>query len=579
MKKKSLILILLIASFALTLSACGKEKANTPSDETVPSLEVTVEDYFSLSQDEDNVKQVNFTAKLTKIEGKISWYVNNVVRDCTSSVFSFTPSLAGSYRVYCKVTAEDKTEIRSKTLEILVSSGAAAVVKTVVENADALTQYENAYKKATFNAQVTGNYPNASAKLNWFVNGEVQSNAAGLIKFDYTPKAVGDYIVYAEVDGKFRSNFYRINVSVGKLKINSDSVLEQKEGATSQVVMTAVTAGAAVGGNIDWYINGEPTADTDNILTFTPSAVGAYRIVAKYNDIESEPKYVIVGTPVNTESELLSALKNSQAVYLEKDLTVDCARIDVSRKVAIAGCGHTVTSAVGTSILMNVSADNVVIYNLKLSDAGKYTLQFYKAKNCYIEKITLNNAGYSGLHINRSQVTAKDVLVTNSYYAGAELSHDDYNNQTVSDGVVNDWYHTPATLTVLGNFVYTDGDLPAPIYTLYNAEACRVISDDFNEFAISAMVGGSEKILRRWCNDGCNIGWTVKAPLKTEYIVGEKLNLDGIGLRVAYCGETMVFDISYVYMALEYDFTAKIEFIADDGVVVDTFFIDSYDPS
>jgi hypothetical protein len=578
MKKTNKFLsLLLIVFFALTLAACGEKINSSVPEDTTPSLEITVADVFSLSQNEDAVKKVDFTANIKNIEGKISWYVNNVVRDCTEKVFSFTPNLAGSYRVYCKVTRADKTNIRSKTLEIVVSGGTTAEIKVSVNNADTLVQYENAYKKAIFTARVTGNYDGAVTKLNWYVNDVKQKGSEGLTTFEYTPTAIGDYIVYAEVDGRFRSNFYKIGVSIGKLTIATKSALEQKAGAAKEVVMTAETAGVAVGGNIDWYVNGELVEDENNVLRFTPSAVGAYKVVAKYNDIESEARYVILGTPVDSESKLLTALNTSDAIYLERDLLVDSERINIVRKVAIAGCGHTITSAVGSSILMNVMADNVIIYDLNLSDAGKYTLQFYKSKYCYIEKITLNNAGYSGLHVNRSQVTAKDIFVTNSFYAGAELSHDDYDKETLEGGTSNDWYHIPSTLTVLGSFVYTDGDLPAPIYTFYNAEACRVISDDFNEFAISAMVGSNEKILRRWCNDGCNIGWTIKAPSKTDYISGDKLDLDGIGLRVAYCGETMVFDISYVFMAIDYNFTARMEFVGDSGQVVDTFYIDSYD--
>lgn len=577
-KRLSIILtIILVALTATTLSACDKENDvdKNPPD-TTPSVELIVADLYSLSQSEDNLRNVDFTAKLNNIEGEISWYVNNVVRDCDESEFSFKPNLAGTYRVYCKVTRADKTELRSKTVELVVSGGAAAQIKVSAANAENLTQYENDYKQATFNAVITGNYPDAADKLCWYVNDVKQLASDGAQAFNYTPSAVGDYTVYAEVDGKFRSNFFKISVTTGKLTIVTESALEQKAGAVSEVVMGVTTAGAAVGGDVKWYVNGGEVADIDNELRFTPEAVGAYKVVAKYGEIESEAKYVIVGTPVDSENELIAALSTSDAVYVEKDLSIDSGRLDINRKVAIAGCGHTLTSAVGTSILMNVSADNVVIYNLKLSDAGKYTLQFYKSQDCYIEKLTLNNAGYSGLHINRSQVIAKDILVTNSFYAGAELSHDDYDKETVGN-VANDWYRKPSTLTVLGTFVYTDGDLPAPIYTLYNAEACRVISDDFNEFAISAMVGGSEKILRRWCNDGCNIGWTVRAPAKTAYVSGEKLDLEGIGLRVAYCGETMVFDISYVIMALEYNFTAKMEFIDDDGEVAKTFYIDSYD--
>ncbi len=573
---KKILIAVLVLLLTVSVSACTKEDVDDGKN-NIQSVDISVADIFTLSQNEENTKKVDFIATLQNVEGVIFWYVNNVLRESSGTTFSFTPNLAGTYRVYFKVEITDGTELRSKTIEIGVTTATSAQINVSVENPILLEQYENDYKAVEFSAKIEGNYENAENKIVWFVNDEIQYGSLGNNKFSFTPTKKGDYIVRAEVDGKFKSNFYKINVTTGKIVLKSPSALEQADGETSEVVMTAETAGSAVDGEIKWYINGAQISTSENVLRFTPDTVGAYEVIAKYDDVASEAKYVIVGTKVSSETELINALETEDAILLTKDIIVDVARINVNRKVAVAGGGHTITSGVGTNILMNVSADNVVIYNLKLSDAAKYPLQFYKAKNCYIEKVSLDNAGYSGLHLNRAQVTVKDILVTNSNFAGAEISHDDYNIETLSNGTKNDWYHLPSIMTVLGDFVYLNGELPAPIYSLYNSDACRLVSESFNEFAISAMVSGNEKIIRRWCNDGCNIGWTIKAPSKTEYLVGEALFLDDIGLRVSYCNQSMVFDMNYIYMALDYNFTARIDFLADDGQVYKSFYIDSYD--
>ncbi|RHR08100.1 hypothetical protein DWX58_09755 [Pseudoflavonifractor sp. AF19-9AC] len=59
---------------------------------------------------------------------------------------------------------------------------------------------------------------------------------------------------------------------------------------------------------------------------------------------------------------------------------------------------------------VNVSGDNVIIKNVTISGSTGHGLQFYKAKNCQIENVTSKDNLKTGLTVNASSVTATGTL-------------------------------------------------------------------------------------------------------------------------------------------------------------------------
>lgn len=565
MKKFLVCIILIFCIFCLV--ACGDDKDEdvTPAD-TTPSFEILADG--ELNQTEDALSSVTFTADVKNFEGEISWYVNNVDRQVHDKNFTFRPTIEGLYRVYYKVRSSEGAEERSITKELRVISGARANIKLTVLDESVLEQYFGEYKTVEFAASISGNYQNAIEEMYWYVDGIRDESSRGKSGYSYTPTGISDVEIFAQIGEKFKSNFIRVRTIMGRISIVENGNLEQTAGNTESVSFTATTLGQSSLLDVDWYVNNIKQTEKGSAFSFKPDEEGSYKIEAKAEDIVSEPRYIIVGREVSTEAEFLAALSSgAKGIILTADIE-QTKRIDISSTVAVAGQGHKIINMIGTPIGVNVSADNTVFYNIGFYDAGKYNLQFYGSENSYVEKAVFESAGYSGVHIHHSVVTIKDVEIKDSNFAGIEMSHPRFNDEAGGEG----WYHKPVELYVLGSFKY-DAALPVPIYSMDNSAACKLISDDFNEFAVSGLVSGEERVIRRWCNDGCNIGWVITPPLKTEYSIGEVLTFDGVGLRVSVCNEDITFDYTYVNMAIDNNFEVYVELADKDNVVLDKWFI------
>lgn len=563
--KKLLISLIIIFSLGC-LVACGDDKDDIAPEDLTPSFEILSEG--ELYQNEDNLSSVTFTAEVKNFEGEISWYVNSVDRQEHGTTFTFRPTLEGLYRVYYKVRSQEGVEERSITKEIRVISGARANIKLTVLNETALEQYLGEYKTVNFEVSITGNYNNAIEELYWYVDGIKDENSKGKTTYSYTPSEISNVEIYAQIGEKFKSNFIFVRTIMGRINVEETGNLEQIVGNTESVLFNATTLGQSSLMNVEWYVNDVKQVTVGSEFNYKPEDEGAYKVEAKSNGIISEPRYIIVGREVSTEAQLLSALAaGAKGIILSADIE-QTNRIDISKTVAIGGKGHKIINMIGTPIGVNVSAKNVIIYDIGFYDAGKYNLQFYGSENSYVEKAVFEKAGYSGIHIHHSIVTVKDVNIIGSNFAGIEMSHPRFDNLENNEG----WYHKPVELYVLGSFEY-DAALPVPIYTMENSSACKLISEDFNEFAISGMVSGEERFIRRWCNDGCNIGWVITPPLKTEYLVGETLVFDGVGLRVSVCNEDYTFDYTYVNMAIDNNFEVYVELVDVNNVVLEKWYV------
>lgn len=567
--KKFLVCLVIILSM-VCLVACGDDKDETAPVDTTPSFEILSEG--EMNQSEDNLSSVTFTAEVKNFDGEISWYVNNVDRQEHGTTFTFRPTIEGLYRVYYKVRSSEGEEERSVTKELRVISGARANIKLTTSDESALEQYYGEYKTVSFDATISGNYQNALEEMYWYVDGIKDESSKGKSSYSYTPSGISDVEVHAQVGDKFKSNFFRIRTIMGRISVAESGSLEQVVGNTEEVSFEASTLGQSASVNVDWYVNGEKQATTGSSFSYKPVNEGAYKIEAKAEEIVSEPRYIIVGREVSTESELLAALSSGAKGIILTDDIDQTKRIDITKTVAIGGMGHKIVNVIGTAISVNVSANNVVFYDIGFFDAGKYNLQFYGSENSYVEKAVFESAGYSGIHIHHSVVTVKDVDIKASNFAGIEMSHPRFNSEENGEG----WYHKPVELYVLGSFKY-DTALPVPIYTMDNSNACKLISEDFNEFAVSGMVSGEERVIRRWCNDGCNIGWVITPPVKTEYESGEILVFDGVGLRVSVCNEDLTFDYTYVNMAIDNDFDVYVELVDISNNVLDKWYVVGFD--
>ena len=197
-------------------------------------------------------------------------------------------------------------------------------------------------------------------------------------------------------------------------------------------------------------------------------------------------------------------------------------------------------------------------------------------KNIYLENIKVDELGGgssptsflsgdfgSGIYVNKSHVTIKDVEFISGGLVGVRIDND------------TNLAENKATLELLGEFKFNSEDpLLLPIGSgKSQADSIELIASGFDYFALPA----GDIVIRRWDNQGDPVRELFN-PTKITYAPGEVLDLFGIGISVDIAflqleisdANGLEFVKSYISLFKQY---GKLEITTLDDQIQNTYYI------
>ena len=211
------------------------------------------------------------------------WYLNGIaVLGATSATWTFTPTSAGSYTVYVKVTdsATTPTSALSNTAHVTVYPQLAVTISPLTS-----TIYLGQSQTYTSDVDSTGTSPYS---YQWYLNGSLVSGATNAA-WTFTPTANGTYQIYVKVtDGVnevAQSSNAQLTVNQKPqmgVTINPSSVVIDM---SQSVPFTSSVEGGTAPFTYQWYLNGSAVSGaTSSTWTFTPTSTGYYQVYLNVTD-------------------------------------------------------------------------------------------------------------------------------------------------------------------------------------------------------------------------------------------------------------------------------------------------------
>lgn len=277
------------------------------------------------------------------------WYLNSAaISGATSSSWTFTPSLAGSYSVYLKVTDALGTAASSNTATVTVN---AAPIVTISPS----SVYMYIGNAQTFTSTVSDDI--LPYTYQWYLNGGAVSGATSAT-WTFTPSSTGSYTVYLKVTD-----------SVGNV------------GTSNTATVTVTTAPSGGGGGCpyvyDW--NGTSFAKDNNILPASETGNGTD--TKDYYKLE-QPLVPVFTTPQTSRYTLQIREFENEIDYIDQ---VRLISVDHSQgtNIAITPEGEVLTYSTPTSPLSCIDNNDInrlseiATMNGNVNDASTY-FQGYK---------------------------------------------------------------------------------------------------------------------------------------------------------------------------------------------------------
>ena len=208
------------------------------------------------------------------------WYLNDTaVTGATSSVWNFTPTVAGHYRIYLNVTDALNFKVQSNiVIDITVYPQlTVSISPTLVNMIVGTTQ--------TFNSTVQGGAQPLTYQ--WFLNGTAVTGANSST-WNFTPTQTGHYNVYLNVTDSLNSQaqsniltdilvYIQLSVSISPTSANIVF------GGSQQFNSTVV--GGVAPFTYQWVLNGTAVSGAaDSIWNFNPSQTGNFNIYLNITD-------------------------------------------------------------------------------------------------------------------------------------------------------------------------------------------------------------------------------------------------------------------------------------------------------
>jgi hypothetical protein len=247
------------------------------------------------------------------------WYLNgSAVSGATSQTWTFTPSTAAYYLIYCKVTDSVGVTAQSNTATAKVNPS-----PTVSISPTSVTMYVG-QSQSFISSPSGGTQPYT---YQWYLNGSAVSGATSS-SWTFTSTIQAYYLVYVRITDSVgvtaQSNTATVSV-VPKppgptVSINPSSVVMD---LTQSVTFTStVSGGTPPYTAYQWYLNGNPVPGaTGATWTFTLSSTGSYTVYLIVTDNlgqngQSNTAPVTVNPPLTVHIELGSIMDVGQSKTL-----------------------------------------------------------------------------------------------------------------------------------------------------------------------------------------------------------------------------------------------------------------------
>ncbi|MFA5560936.1 MAG: hypothetical protein WC964_04090 [Acholeplasmataceae bacterium] len=377
------------------------------------------------------------------------------------------------------------------------------------------------------------------------------------LEIDFNEYGVGNYLIYLQV-GKYQSNFQHYIFTYDKLVLSLDGVAVQSTEITARELSVNTLSETIGTGVYKWFVNGTEIEIIENeqIFVHEDETIGGFLYHVEFHPDNtslpvqiSDPVLIVNVLPVGTVEELKNALDEEVgAVILTADITLTNT-IEIDYPFTLIGNGHTILSE-GIERLIDVrETENVYFMDLVLRNSNRYHLRYHLSTNGYVENLTFIKPGMTGgftdlsaaIYVHSSEITVKNITILEASNTGIRI-----------DSPMTDSTIMPSSLRILGT-IETDEMILLPIASGNSLrENVSVSAVGYVAFVLPlGMLGGGESAIIRWSDESEAISWALNNPNKTEYIVGEEIDVAGITIDVKLPGMDFNGDLSFVYLFLD----------------------------
>jgi PKD repeat protein len=254
-----------------------KAKSNIASVTVNPTLSTSVLP-ASATMDVGQSKLFTSTVSGGTSPYTYQWYLNgNPVSGATNPTWTFSPSSAGSYTIYLKVTDAVGAVATSNNVPVTVNGQLSVTIAPSSKTLDV-------GQSQLFTSSVCGG--TSPYTYQWYLNGNPVSGATNPT-WTFTPSSPGSYTVYVNVTD---SVGVKVKSNVASVTVNSaPSVTISPSSVTMDVGQSQLFQSTVSGGTLpytyQWYLNGNPVSGATNpTWTFSPSSAGSYTVYLKVTD-------------------------------------------------------------------------------------------------------------------------------------------------------------------------------------------------------------------------------------------------------------------------------------------------------
>lgn len=245
------------------------------------------------------------------------WNLDDVpVSSAAASIWAFTPTAPGTYKVYLNVTDSVDVIAKSNLVSVTVNPALSVSISPT-------TVVMNLGQSVTFHSTVSGGTPTYAYQ--WYVN-DIAILGATSSDWTFMPMSTGFYILYVNVMDYVgvivKSNVASVTVSP-ELSVCINPVAVAMNLGDSKTFTSSVSGGTPPY-TYQWHLNDAPVLyATSNSWAFTPAAAGSYIVYLKATDsVDVTAKSNIASVTVNPPLEV-SIFSTSVVINIGQSVIFD----------------------------------------------------------------------------------------------------------------------------------------------------------------------------------------------------------------------------------------------------------------